>query len=214
MAGGMCASGHPLVGLVLAGGLSSRMGRNKLRIKIREPDGPDLLARTVELLARYCCRVLVACGAGPALPGYDCIQDCMHGIGPIAGLQAILSVTDRAVLALACDLPFMDDATVQKLAHEHARRPDTAIMTTFRQAETGFIEALTAIYEPACLPFFDAAIAAGDFRINSAIPQALRQDIVYTAAEARPFFNINSPADLEAARRTTTEQAGFHPDIP
>ena len=35
-------------------------------------------------------------------------------------------------------------------------RPADALMTTYQQAETGYIEALTAIYEPGCLPFFEA----------------------------------------------------------
>ena len=210
MAGGICVNGHHLVGVVLAGGISSRMGRNKLQIKFHEPDGPDLLAKTVELLARYCDRVIVACGARQDIPGYDCIRDSVDGIGPIAGIQATLSATGKSILALASDLPFMNDATVQRLVHEHARRPGTAIMTTFRQVETGFIEALTAVYEPVCLPFFDAAITAGESRISSAIPQALRHDILYTRAEALPFFNINYPADLEAARKVATDVYGSH----
>lgn len=193
-------SGHQCVGVVLAGGCSSRMGRNKTRIRLHEPDGPDMLARSVKLLSRYCDEVLVASGSGD-IPGYSCVRDRVDGRGPIAGLQAALLTTGTPILALACDLPCMDEATIQRLVCGHNQRPAHAVMTTFRRAETELIESLTAIYEPACLPLFDAAIAAGRGQISRVIPKSLRHDLVYTSAEASPFLNVNRPEDLEAARR-------------
>ena len=165
-----------------------------------------MLARSVRLLSRSCAEVLVACGAAEGIPGYACVQDQIHGIGPIAGIQAALAATGKAILALACDLPCMDVPTLQRLVHAHARRPSTTLMTTFRRSETGHIEALTAIYEPSSLPLFDMAIAAGVSRISRVIPQALRHDVVYTAAEAQPFLNANRPEDLERARRALADK--------
>lgn len=74
-------------------------------------------------------------------------------------------------------------------------------MTTFQQAETGFIEALVSIYEPACLPFFEGARARNLRQLNLVIPEKLHSRVVYTRAEALPFFNINFPGELEQARR-------------
>jgi molybdopterin-guanine dinucleotide biosynthesis protein A len=80
-------------------------------------------------------------------------------------------------------------------------------MTTFRQAETGYIEALTSIYEPDCLPLFSQAIGMGRRQINLIIPPARRHDIVYAKSEARPFLNINYPADIEQAHIWANSQA-------
>ena len=81
-----------------------------------------------------------------------------------------------------------------------ARLPGT-IMTTYQQEETGFIEALVAVYEPACLPWFDAAWEQGIRKFSVVIPEELRTHVPYARSEALPFFNINYPADFEIARR-------------
>ena len=189
-----------LAGVVLAGGLSSRLGQDKARLTLRGTDASDLLAQSVALLSRHCGQVLVACRQGQTFAAYSCVHDKHQGLGPLAGIQAAMLAARLPLLALACDLPFMDDATLQRLVAAHAARPEQAIMTTFRQAETGFIEALTSIYEPDCLVLFTRAIDTGQRQINLIIPQDRRHDIVYAQSEARPFFNINCLEDLDQAR--------------
>ena len=188
-----------LAGVVLAGGRSLRLGQDKLRLKIYGLDAPDLLAQSVALLSRYCGQVLVACRQGQEFPEYSCVYDEHEGLGPIAGLQAAMLATRLPLLVISCDLPFMDDATIQRLIAARASRPENTIMTTFRQAETGFIEALTSIYEPDCLALFTQAIGVGQRQINLIIPPSQRHDIVYAKPSARPFFNINYPEDMKQA---------------
>ena len=91
--------------------------------------------------------------------------------------------------------------TLRRLIDARGARPPEALMTTFQQAETGFIEALVSIYEPACLPFFEEARARNLRQLNLVIPEKLHSRVVYTRAEALPFFNINFPGELEQARR-------------
>ncbi len=95
----------------------------------------------------------------------------------------------------------MDGATLDRLLAARDARPAGAILTTFQQVETGYIEALVAVYEPACLPCFEEARVRGLRQLNLVVPEASQARIPYTRAEARPFFNINFPADLERARR-------------
>jgi len=188
-----------LAGVVLAGVGSVRLGQDKLRLKIHGPDAPDLLTRSVTLLSRHCGQVLVACRQGQAFSEYSCVYDAYEGLGPIAAIQAAMLATRLPLLVIACDLPFMDDVTIQRLTAARASRPENTIMTTFRQADTGYIEALTSIYEPDCLTLFTQAISKGCRQINLIIPPNQIHDIVYTRSEARPFFNINFPNELEQA---------------
>ena len=95
----------------------------------------------------------------------------------------------------------MDVPTLRRLIDARGARPPEALMTTFQQAETGFIEALVSIYEPTCLPFFEEARARNLRQLNLVIPEKLHSRVVYTRAEALPFFNINFPGELEQARR-------------
>ncbi len=198
-------NGTPLTGVVLAGGLSTRMGRHKPGIRLHGEDGPDLLARNVALLRTLLPRVLVSCRAGGELPQYDCVTDLMPGLGPIAGVQAALAAANGPVLALSCDMPFMDAPTLCRLIRAWGERPPQALMATFRQAETGYIEALAAIYSPSCLPLINEAVSRGTYRLGLVVSRNQRVDVVYTRKESLPFFNINYPADLETARKMLRE---------
>lgn len=194
-----------MIGVVLAGGRSTRLGQDKVRLRL-PGDGRDMLARTADLLAACTDGVAVSCrasseGNAPALPGVRSIPDVEDGLGPFGGIWSALRELRQPILLLSCDLPFMDTPTLRRLIEARSTRASGAIMTTFLQAETGFIEALVSIYEPACLPFFEDARARNLRQINLVIPEALQSRVVYTRAEALPFFNINFPDELEQARR-------------
>lgn len=216
-----------VVGVVLAGGLSSRMGTDKARLRLCAPSEPDLLTRTALLLRTCTAEVAVSCRAATqtapqassppsrqtanqiatdAHP-WRRILDEQEGGGPVGALCSVLRAEPRPVLVLPCDLPFMTEQVLCRLLTAHAARPPDAVMTTFRQLETGRIEPLVAVYEPACRPWFEAAVAAGNRRLNAVVPERLRYCVPYGEDEALPFFNLNSPADLEAARRLAARQA-------
>ena len=95
----------------------------------------------------------------------------------------------------------MDAPTLRRLIDARSARSPETLMTTFQQAETGFIEALVSIYEPACLPFFEKARACNLRQLNLVIPEGRQSRVAYTKAEALPFFNINFPDELERAKR-------------
>lgn len=194
-----------VAGVVLAGGLSSRLGQEKAHLRVYGQSQPDLLRRTHDLLASLLPQCWVACRPGQPRPGYDCIFDQVEGLGPFSGVHAALRrARDQgcaAVLALSCDLPFMAEAVLRRLLAGREAAPDTRLLTTFCQKETGFIEALTAVYEVAALPFFDAALERGERKLSRIIPQSRQCRLMYGQEEALPFFNINYPADLEVVRR-------------
>ena len=192
-----------MIGVVLAGGRSTRLGQDKIRLRL-PGDGRDMLARTADLLAARTDGVVVSCRRSSAIAesgGLRVIPDEEEGLGPLGGVQSALRALREPILVLSCDLPFMDGATLDRLLAARDARPAGAILTTFQQVETGYIEALVAVYEPACLPCFEEARARGLRQLNLVVPEASQARIPYTRADARPFFNINFPADLERARR-------------
>lgn len=201
---------HPhktIAGVVLAGGRSTRMGIEKAHIHAYGQAEPDMLARTRALLGRVTEQVWISCRPDNPKEGH-CVFDHYEGLGPFSGVYtSLLHARDaglEGILPISCDLPFMDDATLLRLlrARDHARQQGSdAIMTTFFQAETGFIESLTAVYEVTALPWFEAARERQERKLSRIIPPERRTDIVYTHTEALPFFNLNYPADLEVLRR-------------
>ena len=137
----------PLRGLVLAGGRSTRMGRDKATLtyhgRTQLEVGLDLL-RDLGIPGWISVRPDQA--ADPARAHHPQIVDGADGAGPIAGILAALRAEPGAAwLVLACDLPFLDAATLRTLVA--ARDPDR-LATAFRSGHDGLPEPLCAIWEP------------------------------------------------------------------
>lgn len=199
------AMGMPC-GVVLAGGRSSRLGRDKAFVPYR---GGDLLGLAVRRLRARLPDVWVI-GRDPAPHGLDVPWrlDDMPGHGPAVGVMTALRATGRPCLVTSCDLPLLDDAHLDALLSAWTRRPEQALMTTFLQMETGYIEALVSIYEPGAAEVIESALARGERKLSGIFPSSIRHHIPYSREEAMPFFNINFPADLAVLNALEQRQAG------
>jgi molybdopterin-guanine dinucleotide biosynthesis protein A len=136
-----------VLALVLAGGSSSRMQRDKAALEYR---GRSQLDRAVELAARHVPSVFVSVRADqtrePARARHPLIVDSVEGEGPIVGIRSALAARpDFAWLVLACDLPFLSDAALEQLL---AERDPASSATAYRSAHDGLPEPLCAIWEP------------------------------------------------------------------
>ena len=194
------ATNTPL-GVVLAGGKSTRLGRDKAWLRFG--DRP-LLCQVAELLARVTGDILIS-GRDPSDFGLEApwLPDVIENMGPAGGVLTVLAATGRPCLILSCDLPFLDAATLDRLVAVWRRRPEGALMTTYRIRETGYIESLVAVYEPGGAALVRQNLAQGERRLSAIFPEQQRLHLDYSredTALARAFFNINSPPDLERAR--------------
>lgn len=187
----------PLHGLVLAGGRSRRMQADKAALSYgRRPQ----LAEAFELLAAVTDSAWVSVRADQADDAirarFPQIFDGRLGEGPIAGIVAAQQQHPEAAwLVLACDLPYLDAATLDELI---AGRDPGRLATAFRSATDGLPEPLCAIYEPGSRePILDYVAGGG------ACPRQflLSHDLcLLDAANARALGNANTPQDLAAAR--------------
>jgi molybdenum cofactor guanylyltransferase len=151
----------PLHGLVLAGGRSTRMQRDKAGL---DYGGKPQLVRAMEVISPLVTRAFVSVRAGqqqdPLRAAYETIADLQSDLGPLAGIQAALRAhPDHAWLVLACDLPFLDQAT---LRHLIAHRAPGRLASAYRSRFNGLPEPLCAIYEPASLASLEAWITQGE----------------------------------------------------
>ncbi len=197
----------PLSGLVLAGGKSTRLGTDKVVLPV---SGGTLLARSVALASRFCSQVWVS-GRNPLGLDVDApwLPDDTPGMGPLGGILTGLAHIGGPLLVLACDLPLMDEATVARLIEARERRPEQAVMTTFLQSSTGYIEALVAVYEAGAAPLLAEAGERGMYKLSRAVPPEVRHHVPYGQDESHVFFNVNYPADLALLRRVQSmEQCG------
>ncbi len=194
----------PVLGLVLAGGLSSRMRRDKATLEYR---GKSQLERAFELAARYLPEVFVSVRAGqaadPSRVRYPLIVDSVPGEGPIVGIRSALAARPEvAWLVLACDLPFLSDAALSQLL---AERDSTASATAFRSAHDGLPEPLCAIWEPKSAAEL-AAYQAADGRCPRKFLMRHGAKIL-EPRDRRALDNINTPDEYREALRSFDGEA-------
>jgi len=193
--------GETPLGVVLAGGKSSRMGRDKAWLTFF---GQPLLCRVADVLARVTGEVFVS-GRDPAPFGIKApwLPDETPELGPAGGVLTVLAAVGRSCLVVSCDLPFLDEAALARLVAAWRQRPAGAVMTTFRIVETGFVESLVAVYDPPGIEILRRSLARGQRRLSAIFPEDLRWHVDYSKTDqsaARAFFNVNSPPDLTLAR--------------
>lgn len=202
-----------LAGLVTAGGLATRMGgplvTDKALLRPWGADGPTLLERAHGELARLAAPVWVACRAGRSYAGYACVTDSVPDCGPMSGIEAGLAAAEAAdctaLLVLACDMPFMTAALLERLIAARAawreRCGEAPLMTAFTLRGSGRFQCLTAVYDVAALPLLRACLRAGRFGLYGVTPPERRCLVAFEEGELPFFFNVNTPEDALAAGR-------------
>ena len=193
--------GLGLTGAILAGGASSRMGRDKAELEVLPPSGERLtMIQLVSWsLARVCDEVLVV--GGPERRGIAArpTPDLMPGSGVLGGLYSALSAaTNELVFLVACDMPYLDAAVVEKLA-QLAEGHDAVVPEI-----DGQFEPLHAVYRRSCVQPIKAALHRGERRMISFFPAVkLRAvgDLEYSTLDPslRSLANLNTPEEFQRA---------------
>ncbi|NBU26001.1 MAG: molybdenum cofactor biosynthesis protein MoaAD [Gammaproteobacteria bacterium] len=194
----------PLHGLLLAGGRSTRMGRDKATL---EYHGRSQLETAWALLAPRVGRCFLSVRPDqvddPARAGHPQIVDGPEGVGPAAGLLAAQRAHPQAAwLVLACDLPFLDGATLDRLL---AARDPAKPATAFRSAHDGLPEPLCAVYEPSAAAPFARYVAEGRSCPRKFL---IGHDVALIALpQARALDNVNSADEYWTAMQSLAPQA-------
>lgn len=197
---GRCAR---VVGAVLAGGRSRRMGADKASLAL---GGRPLAAWPVWALRQVVEEVWLVGGdrvlADELGVGYT--PDLWKDAGPLGGVYSALRASGANVLVVGCDMPLIRPALLTALLETDARY-DVAV-----PVKEGECEPLLALYRITCLPGAEAALARGRRRVI-AMYDTLRirrlAEPDWRAMDPRglSFFNVNTPDDLERAERLVAE---------
>jgi molybdenum cofactor guanylyltransferase len=191
-------SGCSLV--ILAGGLSRRMGHDKATL----PAGDGTL---IEHLARRLGPVvdetIIAGGSvDPSFGGARVVADHQPGLGPLAGMLAGLAAANRRhVWVVGCDLPDVEPALGSLLL---ALAGDYEAVVPRPDKEP---EGVCALYVRELAPRIATLLESGERSVKSLLD---RSSVRYVASdelravdpELRSFRNINTPSDYEDWLRT------------
>lgn len=171
----------PLQGLVLTGGASARMGRDKAALVYHgEPQW------------RVAGNMLQSCGATPFWScsavqasdwdlGEQAILDVVPGHGPASGLHAaFLRGNSSAWLVIGCDYPALDAQDLQQLVAARAMHTDAI---TYLNPETQDIEPMIALWEPAAQRQFLRAFAYGEYSARRVLAHCALRRVEPRSAE-------------------------------
>ncbi len=183
-----------LTGVVLCGGRSVRMGRDKSLLEI---GGRTLLERAISVLSGIADDVVLACGPLARYEdlGRPLATDAFADGGPLAGLEAGLRRADTEwVAALACDMPRVEPSIFVELL-ERAQRDGLDVC--FLRTERG-VEPLCAVYRKTCLAPMRAALEKGERKVVSFLRFDPKPRVGEIALEASLAVNLNTPAEFQA----------------
>lgn len=185
---------HQMTAVVLAGGLSSRMGQDKRFMLF---DGQVLIQRIVSQLAPFFKEVLIGANdAGNfAALNLRVIPDEKPGQGPLMGLVSCLAASRCDVnFVTACDIPEIDIAFVRALAHETA-----GFEAVVPLSAEGRSEPLFAVYRKSVVAHGRVCLSQGRHRMTDLL-EGIRVRYLSMAA-ADWYRNLNSREDYDEALR-------------
>jgi molybdopterin-guanine dinucleotide biosynthesis protein A len=185
-----------LVGLVLAGGKSTRMGTDKARLVYA---GNPQIKRAHRALAEVCARVLVSVRPDQAedelYKPFELVVDRGAARGPAAGLLAAWrQAPGTALLVLAVDLPLVDAAVLGRLI---AARDRQAPATAFVHAD-GTVEPLCTIWEPAAHQIVRARAQKSHLSLRTVLEEAATRRV--PLKDSACLESVNTPADYARLR--------------
>jgi molybdopterin-guanine dinucleotide biosynthesis protein A len=181
-------------GLVLAGGKSRRMGRDKALL---ERDGQSQLAYIVGLLKGSVEKVFVSTRPDQKndeeRARYEQIVDRYDDLGPVAGiLTALNEYPDVDWLVIACDLPNIDEQTITHLLQQ---RDGVQPFTAYISSHDGLPEPLCALYHSGCTEIVQQFVDDG---VNCPRKILIRSETrLLQQPDPQSLDNVNTPDDLQ-----------------
>jgi molybdopterin-guanine dinucleotide biosynthesis protein A len=189
-------------GIVLAGGLSRRLGRDKA---VEPLGGEPLISRVIGRLSQVTDQTVVVVNSperAGALPLNGTVRtavDIYPDGGSLGGIFTGLSAADAEWgLAVACDMPFLN---VGLLAHMLSLRDNNDVVVPVLEARP---EPTHALYSRACMPQMERRLRANELKIAGFFDDVRVRYLEQAAVEKLDpdhlsFFNINTQQDLDRA---------------
>ncbi len=183
-------------GAILAGGKSSRMGRDKALFEL---DGEYLIQRTVRVISSVCDKVRIIADRGERFSflGLEVYPDKICGMGPLGGIYTALQVSAcEKVICVACDMPFLDAETIRGML---AISADYDVVVP--DCGDG-LHPLHAVYSRSCIEAIEKVLLSGSPRVIDFFDQVNvktvgEKDFPALSKEGKALTNLNTPADLK-----------------
>ncbi|AHC26572.1 MULTISPECIES: molybdenum cofactor guanylyltransferase [Mycobacteriaceae] len=178
--------------VVLAGGASRRMGRDKATLVF---EGRTLVERVVDTVSARCDPVFVVAAPGQALPTVPAqiLRDEVRGLGPLLatarGLRAAADAGAEWAFLCAVDMPHLTASFIDELLEPAATTPAAVVLVW-----DGRDHYLAGLYRTSLAGVADDLVAGGERSMRALVDAVDTQRIV--TEPQRALTNVNTPDDL------------------
>ena len=185
--------------LILTGGKSSRMGRDKASLPFRNS---SLLERAMDALS-FCDDLLLSVAHPEDYPEAKIphITDRYPGCGPMAGIcRGLEEAKNDWLFVLACDMPFFQPDLIFSLMEKAEQHdPSLPFDAILPLSQNGRMEPLCALYHKRLQPVMEQCLVQGQYGLQKILKQhqILCVDMEQLNLESSAFANINTKADYE-----------------
>jgi molybdopterin-guanine dinucleotide biosynthesis protein A len=193
-----------LTGVILAGGLSRRMGNiNKGLLPFLNE---TLIQRQIGIMQELCAEViLVTNDPRSFLPhlGNTCriISDYIPGKGPLSGMHAAFTLSKYTdIWVVGCDMPFISSRAAEFMWKQRENMECDAVVPCIQ----GAIHPLHGLYRKSCVEHISSLLNHGEFRVtellNAILCKTVMEDaFVEMGLDVRFVLNVNTPEEYEEA---------------
>jgi molybdopterin-guanine dinucleotide biosynthesis protein A len=195
--------------IVLAGGKGLRLGRDKVQETV---GNSNLLQRALSQLAPFNCDIIIVTAGAKPLPqvtgyqGFRIVTDIYPGKGALGGIYTGLAESSSAYnLVVACDMPFLNQALLRYMTGLAAGYD----LVVPRLGE--LVEPLHAVYSRSCLAPIERLLKQDSLGVRALfdlvrVRYVESDEIDRFDPQHLSFFNVNTEADLEEARRMVLKE--------
>lgn len=190
-------------GVILAGGKSRRMGVT--RKALLELNGRSLLARVIDRLQAHLEPLILSCESDTDEFddfGLPLVPDLLPRFrGPLTGLcSALLYLADKGLnnglVLCPCDAPFIPENLVQVLLDAGQGKKKPVVVISYQ----GVLQPTFSMWQNHHLPVIhEAVINKGMGGLKHVLKSLPHTVVEWAPTEPSPFFNINTPAELQTA---------------
>ena len=184
--------------IILAGGESKRMGRDKATLPFA---GQSLIQKVIASMQPLFQHIIVSVSKPRPEILLTQVCDLQADGGPLTGLvTALEQITTPWAFVVACDMPFVSPALVEHLAQLRAQQQ--AIVPVVH----GQLQPLAAFYSASCIPLLRASLSLGNKSLHGAISHldasyVDETEMLHVDPQLRSFFDLDTPQDLAKAER-------------
>ena len=194
---------HNILGVILAGGKSSRFGSNK---SLSNLSNSKLIEHVINKINKYFLEILIVSNDSKLIfndPNIKIIKDCKEGyLGPLIGVLSAMKYANQSnkynwLITFPCDTPFFDQTIIEKMIQKTSSKKEKIFLIKEKEQRHNIFGAWSTSLEKILEKDLNNNFRKVDLWADKIGCSYIEKDI----KKENEFLNINTKEDLELAKR-------------